>query len=243
MFLPLPILYLYLYLHSLGASGYGNVCPTTPLGRVTTIVYGLVAIPLFLVIIGKMGRYLAAGLNRCFSCYHRLLLCCCCARVPSPASLDDVRKPLVAKQSPSQVSKASKSSKVPAVNVNVDPSVNAAASVSVASTEEELQAGPILAILIAVAFMLGGSVMYLLWEPWTFLEAFYFVFISLSTIGFGDFVPTQPTFFMMSSVYLFIGLALISMVINVLINFYSSAVVRAHESLAGCCSICKKFRQ
>ena len=114
--------------------------------------------------------------------------------------------------------------------------------ISTSTLEEELHVSPTVAILIALAFMFAGTLMYKLWEPWTFLEAFYFVFISLSTIGFGDFVPTYPTFFMLSSLYLFIGLALISMVINVLINFYTSAYVKANDALAQSkfCSICQK---
>lgn len=57
--------------------------------------------------------------------------------------------------------------------------------------------------------------MYTLWEDWSYFEAFYFVFVSMSTIGFGDFVPNHPIFMMCSIIYLIFGLALTSMFINV----------------------------
>ncbi|XP_055597920.1 uncharacterized protein LOC129747646 isoform X1 [Uranotaenia lowii] len=72
-----------------------------------------------------------------------------------------------------------------------------------------------LAIFILVAYMLFGATIYFTWENWSFFEAFYFVFISISTIGFGDFVPQHPIYMMCSILYLIFGLALTSMCINV----------------------------
>jgi hypothetical protein len=45
------------------------------------------------------------------------------------------------------------------------------------------------AIVILVIYIFVGAVIYWTWEDWGFFESFYFVFISMSTIGFGDFVP------------------------------------------------------
>lgn len=72
-----------------------------------------------------------------------------------------------------------------------------------------------LAIFILVLYIFLGAVVYSFWEGWNFFSAFYFVFISMSTIGFGDFVPQDPICMMVSIVYLVFGLALMSMCINV----------------------------
>lgn len=71
------------------------------------------------------------------------------------------------------------------------------------------------ALFILVAYIFCGAVMYMVIEKWNFFEAFYFVFISMSTIGFGDYVPRDPIFMIGSIIYLVFGLALMSMCINV----------------------------
>lgn len=71
------------------------------------------------------------------------------------------------------------------------------------------------AITILLVYIFIGATIYYIWEDWGFFESFYFVFISMSTIGFGDFVPQHPMYMMASIVYLVFGLALTSMCINV----------------------------
>ncbi|XP_076434765.1 uncharacterized protein LOC143274740 [Babylonia areolata] len=45
-------------------------------------------------------------------------------------------------------------------------------------------------LLLMTGYILGGAIMFSMWEEnWNFLEGSYFCFITLSTIGFGDFVP------------------------------------------------------
>lgn len=72
-----------------------------------------------------------------------------------------------------------------------------------------------LAFIILLAYIFMGAAVYSIWEEWSFFESCYFVFISMSTIGFGDFVPKHPIYMMTSIIYLVFGLALTSMCINV----------------------------
>lgn len=51
------------------------------------------------------------------------------------------------------------------------------------------------AICLLFIYLLWGSILFFLSEDWSPLEAFYFVFISLTTIGFGDYVPQVRKFF------------------------------------------------
>jgi potassium channel subfamily K member 18 len=75
------------------------------------------------------------------------------------------------------------------------------------------------AVAILVLYMLiGASQMHLLYkarEKWTFFESFYFVFISMSTIGLGDLVPDNPDRLFACMLFFIFGLAFTSMCINV----------------------------
>lgn len=73
------------------------------------------------------------------------------------------------------------------------------------------------ATLLLISYIIMGSLFYtfILETEWTLIDSFYFVFISMSTIGFGDMVPSNPFYVMLSMIYLIFGLALTSMFINV----------------------------
>lgn len=81
--------------------------------------------------------------------------------------------------------------------------------------DEEFNLPISVAMFLLVAYIFSGAVIYCYWEGWNFFSSFYFVFISMSTIGFGDYVPRHPICMIVSIVYLVFGLALMSMCINV----------------------------
>lgn len=86
---------------------------------------------------------------------------------------------------------------------------------SVFEIDDEFNLPISVAIIILLLYIIVGAVAYNIWESWDFFESFYFVFISMSTIGLGDLVPDHPMFMMASILYLVFGLALTSMCINV----------------------------
>ncbi len=70
-----------------------------------------------------------------------------------------------------------------------------------------------------------GAVLYHLQEGWSFFDSLYYTFITLSTIGFGDFVALQnnkalqfrPGYVACSFIFLLLGLASLSSSINLLV--------------------------
>lgn len=62
------------------------------------------------------------------------------------------------------------------------------------------------AIGLIVGWIFACSATFCIWETrWTYLEAFYFFFISLSTIGLGDIIPDHPKYLLMMFGYIIIG--------------------------------------
>lgn len=98
-------------------------------------------------------------------------------------------------------------------------------SISISESRASMHGLSILApILLCFSMMtiyvLFGALALIRLEEWPFIDAIYFCFMSLSTVGFGDMLPglhkesTTTTWF--CSVYIMCGMALTAMCFNVL---------------------------
>jgi len=81
-------------------------------------------------------------------------------------------------------------------------------------------------LLLVFSILFGGAFMFIQTEKWNFLNAVYFCFITLSTIGFGDYVPktkdkdeigltedqTELVKIAITSIYMIFGLSLFFMI-------------------------------
>ena len=88
-------------------------------------------------------------------------------------------------------------------------------------------------------YIFGGAFLFASWEGWQFLDSAYFCFITLTTIGFGDFVPAQNIqegedvniSIAFCSVYLLFGIALLAMSFNLVQEEVISSVRDIGKSL------------
>lgn len=78
-------------------------------------------------------------------------------------------------------------------------------------------------LIIMPLYLVAGMIIFSSFEGWSKLDAFYFSFITLVTIGFGDFIPgsslsLHSNIFRMSvsSLYILVGLVLIAMCFNLM---------------------------
>ncbi len=64
-------------------------------------------------------------------------------------------------------------------------------------------------ILATIALLFAGSVIFHWLEDWSYVDSLYFSFITLATIGFGDFVPTTNLTKILTIIYALAGLGII----------------------------------
>ncbi|XP_063851120.1 potassium channel subfamily K member 16-like [Scylla paramamosain] len=193
--------------------GYGHISPNTQLGKVMTIVYTMFGMPVFLLYMANMGDILAKSLKWT---YAKICIC----RRPAPRYDPSVawRSADVALRAPVGGEEVAS---IESWNAEGEPERTDVANVNIPIT---------VSLVIMVALLYGGTLLFEKYEDWDPLTAFYFCFISLTTIGFGDYVPglstTAPdaegdeavkdTSFIYCSLYLMFGLALLSMCFNLM---------------------------
>ncbi|XP_055691963.1 uncharacterized protein LOC129794995 [Lutzomyia longipalpis] len=211
--------------------GYGHISPTTTTGRAITIVYAVIGIPIFLILLADFGKLFTRGIKFLWSYVRRLYYTGSCRKVRKQAQVQDMMRginmayEIATFRRPSAFAKDEEDGKgvqdgTTTTGLHLSPSQQDIGTPqtpmpSEIEIDDEFNLPISLAFFILITYILIGASIYSMWEEWSFFESFYFVFISMSTIGFGDFVPNHPMYMMASIVYLMFGLSLTSMCINV----------------------------
>lgn len=220
--------------------GYGHISPTTTTGRAITIVYAIFGIPMFLILLADFGKLFTRGIKFLWAFVRRVYYTGSCRKVRRTVPVQEVMKGVqlvydfatfrrpsqmvgepgggapIARPEDVELQVPLNQQQPQPPNLPLDghepPGTPA---ISTFEVDDEFNLPISVAIVILLIYIFVGAVIYWMWENWGFFESFYFVFISMSTIGFGDFVPQHPMYMMASIVYLVFGLALTSMCINV----------------------------
>ncbi|XP_016916781.2 uncharacterized protein LOC108000735 isoform X1 [Apis cerana] len=225
--------------------GYGHISPSTNTGRAITIVYAIFGIPMFLIILADFGKLFTRGIKFLWAFVRRLYYTGSCRKVRRTVPVQEVMKgvqlvyDLATFKRPSQINpedieemqkQAQQSQTVLNLDGNV-PDTPETPAMSTFAVDDEFNLPISVAIFILVVYIFIGAAIFWWSEEWGFFESFYFVFISMSTIGFGDYVPQHPVYMMGSIIYLVFGLALTSMCINVVQVMLSDSFRQASQKI------------
>ncbi|XP_071502145.1 TWiK family of potassium channels protein 7-like isoform X1 [Diadema antillarum] len=206
--------------------GYGNIAPVTPGGRVFCMVYAVFGIALLLLVLASIGTLLARGATLTYRRMHTMIQA---ARGEGPEEktyqrdrrsqeiIDEIWKPPADKQADGDA---------PIHVVELEGKGKNGESGGTARkrrTKEEEEEPPApeepqipLFIVLVFAFLYICFLALLLrvWEDqWDYFEAFYFSFITLTTIGFGDLVPIHQKNLLGCTFFILLGMAIMSMCI------------------------------
>ncbi|EDW00972.1 uncharacterized protein LOC6559471 isoform X1 [Drosophila grimshawi] len=208
--------------------GYGHITPKTTVGRSLTIIYAIIGIPMFLIVLADLGKLFTRSVKFLWAYVRRVYYTRSCRQIRKQQQIRDamtgintvydmaIRRPSmffgmsdVPADEESQDAEAGKSG-------TSHPETPTSPYPETFEVDDEFNLPVSVASMLLIAYIVLGSVGYTFIETsWSYLDAFYFVFISMSTIGFGDLVPGNPFYVMVSMIYLIFGLALTSMFINV----------------------------
>ncbi|XP_073969036.1 TWiK family of potassium channels protein 18 isoform X3 [Rhodnius prolixus] len=204
--------------------GYGHIAPVTTTGRALTIAYSIIGIPLFLLLLADFGKLFTRSIKFLWAFVRRVYYTGSCKKVRRTAPVQEVMKgvqmvydmALLRRPSQMQSDNPEGGNQVPPMTPASPGDAPSTPALSAFAVDDEFNLPITVAIVILLIYIFMGAAVFYIWETdWTFFDAFYFVFISMSTIGFGDLVPANQMYMMASIVYLAFGLALTSMCINV----------------------------
>ncbi|CAG9534005.1 unnamed protein product [Cercopithifilaria johnstoni] len=157
--------------------GYGNVVPITSYGRIACIIFTLFGVPLAIITIGDLGKFL----SECVVWLNTKMKKCC----PSLKCNAEL--------------KSKKSNKTMKELSNWDDELDG------------IEVPLVFAFFIPLFYIAFGGYLFASLEPWSYMDAFYFCFVSITTIGFGDLVPESEKYALLMLIYLGLGLVLTTM--------------------------------
>ncbi|WKY07021.1 hypothetical protein Q1695_006868 [Nippostrongylus brasiliensis] len=184
--------------------GYGHVAPVTFRGRLFCIIYGLIGVPVTLLTVADLGMFLSILLRKIVNCVYNRIIMSCGRRKWKPSKLN-------APVSNDAVNE--KDGMLPTAH-------------DLKGSEEELEERPsdsdptktgeaVALCMTFVCYLLLGAKVVSVYEPeMDFFKAFYFNFVTLTTIGLGDFVPRSFDYLFITLCYIGVGLALTTMAIE-----------------------------
>ncbi|KHJ44548.1 Ion channel [Trichuris suis] len=142
--------------------GYGNMVPATAHGRLLCILFALFGCPLAIITVGDLGKFLSELVVHCYNKGWKF------------------KKAVIEYM-------AERSCFPDKTIRNWDSDVLSLHYEDLILGEGDISASIVISIFLIYNTI--GALVFKITEGWTFMDSFYFCFISITTVGFGDFVP------------------------------------------------------
>ncbi|EPB72805.1 Ion channel [Ancylostoma ceylanicum] len=185
--------------------GYGNLVPVTWHGRMFCIAYALLGVPLILITVADIGKFLSENIIWLYSRYSKARKQCRHHNYAALPTKDDQ---------------------------------NREGEQLMQGLEQYISIPVALIVMILLGYMAVGAVLLGSWENWQFFSGFYFSFITMTTVGFGDIVPVNREFYLLDLCYIIVGLAITTMCIDLVgiqyirkIHYFGRAIKDARFAL------------
>lgn len=217
--------------------------PKTPWGMASTIIYCLFGLPLTLMCIANLGKFFARVFRILYHTCCCGICCVCCLSYRKKKVSRKLTKRLNQSGGATVDLEALGNGKPfvitnDAVTNGEKPKEHVTVSLSKAqvwvrnvrkkfsqSMRDDVTVPVYLCLVVMGAYIVFGALLFSLWDGWQYLEGAYFCFVTLTTIGFGDYVPgivgaeedsggTERL--VLCGVYIFVGLALVGMCIDLM---------------------------
>ncbi|CAI5451342.1 unnamed protein product [Caenorhabditis angaria] len=199
--------------------GYGDLAAVTVLGRIFTMVYAMIGIPMVITILNDWGNMLFHGVNNFWQnsgrkYFHKI---CQKLRFKKPKNVEETQK------------RPNQEHQFLGRTTDFEPLVE---SVSLDGQNGQQPIPLFLAFTVLGFWILLCVGYFAIFEDWTFFESVYFFFVSMTTIGFGDITPNHSVA-VGGIIFILGGLSVVSMSINVLqmkLDFLFQKIVQDIEN-------------
>uniref|UniRef100_A0A0K0E8L1 Potassium channel domain-containing protein n=1 Tax=Strongyloides stercoralis TaxID=6248 RepID=A0A0K0E8L1_STRER len=192
--------------------GYGNIACATTTGRIVSIIYAFIGIPIFLIILNNLNEFLLKKIKMISILfednifYYSMKL--------GLLKLEDEKKIKYYKKFNNEKNTDNELIELS----NVTDTNDTCITINVEEEEEKnvIHNPPILTgVLVTLIWIFLSAGLFCLWEDWTYGSSTYFIFISLLTIGFGDIYPVhRPELFCWAFGAVIVGLSLVTVCIS-----------------------------
>uniref|UniRef100_A0A158R4B5 Uncoordinated protein 58 n=1 Tax=Syphacia muris TaxID=451379 RepID=A0A158R4B5_9BILA len=214
---PTALLYV---LTVLTTCGYGEVSVDTDFGKVFSVCFALVGIPLMFITAADIGKFLSDTLLRFVSNWRRMV-----------RKLKSLIRREALNEMPSLVlrhfwcQRSARRKSIASTVVQSDP----IDLLAIDPTDEKLWF-PIGAYVFCICLYCSmGSAMFINWErTWSFIHAFHFGFNLIVTVGLGDIVVKDYIFLSLIVAFVIVGLSVVTMCVDLASTHLKAYFTRIH---------------